>query len=90
MTKRELMKNHILSNVVSRLLENDFTGKYPHFRRVDRDCIELITFQTNKWSSSFTVEVSAIFPHGKDLQFADVFKRADVAMYENKRLTKLS
>lgn len=29
------------------------------------------------------------FEHGKDLQFADVFKRADVAMYENKRLTKL-
>ena len=66
MTNRELMKNHILSNVVSRLLENDFTGKYPHFRRVDRDCIELITFQTNKWGSSFTVEVSAIFPHAKD------------------------
>ena len=29
------------------------------------------------------------FEHGKDLQFADVFKRADAAMYENKRLTKL-
>ena len=29
------------------------------------------------------------FEHGKDLQFADVFKRADAAMSENKRLTKL-
>jgi diguanylate cyclase (GGDEF)-like protein len=28
------------------------------------------------------------FDPGKDLQFADVFKRADDAMYENKRLTK--
>ena len=66
MTNRELMKKHILSNVVSRLLENGFTGKYPHFRRIDGDCIELITFQTNKWGGSFTVEVSAIFPYAKD------------------------
>ena len=28
------------------------------------------------------------FEHGKDLQFADVFKRADNAMYENKRRMK--
>jgi diguanylate cyclase (GGDEF)-like protein len=28
------------------------------------------------------------FEQGKDLQFSDVFKRADNAMYENKRLTK--
>ncbi len=60
------MKKYILSNVVPALLENDFTGKYPHYRRIDGDCIELITFQTNKWGESFTVEVSTIFPHAKD------------------------
>ena len=31
----------------------------------------------------------SLFERGKDLHFADVFKRADAAMYENKRLTKL-
>jgi diguanylate cyclase (GGDEF)-like protein len=30
----------------------------------------------------------AIFDSGKDLRFADVFKRADAAMYENKNKTK--
>lgn len=66
MKNRELMKKYILSNVASILLENGFTGNYPHFRRINGDCIELITFQTNKSGGSFTVEVSAIFPHAKD------------------------
>ena len=66
MTNHEIMKKSIMSNVVSALAEKGFTGKYPHYRRIDRDCIELITFQTNKWGGSFTVEVSAIFPHSND------------------------
>ena len=47
------------------LKEHGFIGKYPNFRRKLDNCIELISFQTNKLGGSFTIEVSAVFP---DLQ----------------------
>lgn len=70
MTNPELMKEYILSFVVPSFIENGFTGKFPHYRKNDSDCIELITFQTNKHGGSFTVEVSAIFPRAKDTNCA--------------------
>ena len=42
--------------------EQGFTGRHPHFRRKLDNCIELISFQTNKWGGSFVIEVSAVFP----------------------------
>ena len=62
MTNNQIMKKHLELNVIGPLLAQGFTGKYPHFRRVKEDCIELISFQTNKHGGSFTVEVSAVFP----------------------------
>lgn len=62
MTNNQIMKKHLEHNVIGPLLAQGFTGKYPHFRRVKEDCIELISFQTNKHGGSFTVEVSAVFP----------------------------
>ena len=66
MTNNEIMKSFLEKEVVSQLSEIGFTGKYPHFQRKKENCIELISFQTNKWTGSFTVEVSAVFPNGKN------------------------
>ncbi len=70
MTNQELMKKYLLSDVASALLADGFTGTYPHYRKLGRDCIELVTFQTNKYGGSFTVEVSAVFPNRKDTNCA--------------------
>ena len=66
MTNREILKENLEKLVIEPLLKNGFTGRYPHFRRNRENCIELLSFQTNKWGGSFTVEVSAIFPNKKD------------------------
>lgn len=65
MTNRQIMLKVLNKNVIPKLLEQGFTGKYPDFRREKDDCIEFIGFQTNKWGGSFTIEVSAIFPNSK-------------------------
>jgi len=63
MTNNEMMKSHLQSLVIEPLLKKGFTGKYPHFRKAYTDCIELISFQSNKHGGSFTIEVSAVFPN---------------------------
>lgn len=65
MTNNEIMKSYLKKIVIAPLLDKGFTGKYPHFRKVDENCIELFTVQVNKWGGSFTIEVSAVFPNGK-------------------------
>ena len=69
MTNLQIMKKHLEASVIQPLLSQGFTGKYPHFRREKENCIELIAFQTNKYGGSFTVEVSAIFPHKEKKNF---------------------
>ncbi len=71
MTNNEIMKAHLHKIVIAPLLENGFTGKYPHFRRECDNCIELISFQTNKWGGSFTIEVSAVFPNSNNKNYAE-------------------
>ncbi len=62
MSNRDLMLSALKKHTFPLLKEQGFTGKYPHFRRKSEGCIELISFFTNKWGGSFTVEVSAVFP----------------------------
>lgn len=69
MTNLQIMKKYLETNVIEPLLSQGFTGKYPHFRKKKEDCIELISFQTNNYGGSFTVEVSAIFPDKKNKNF---------------------
>ncbi|MBE6677535.1 MAG: DUF4304 domain-containing protein [Ruminococcaceae bacterium] len=70
MTNNEKMKSYFKKLVIAPLFEEGFTGKYPHFRRVQKDCIELISVQTNKWGGSFTIEVSAVFPNSNNKNYA--------------------
>lgn len=70
MTNIQIMKKHLETIVLQPLYAQGFTGKYPHLRKDNGSCIELITFQTNKYGGSFTVEVSAVFPHKDNKNFA--------------------
>lgn len=65
MTNREIMLKTLKSTVIKDLKSQGFTGKYPDFKKTTPDCIELVSFQTNKYGGSFTVEVSAVFPNSK-------------------------
>ena len=65
MTNRQIMLKALNKKVLPPLLEQGFTGKHPHYRREKDDCIELISFDTNKWGGSFNIEVSAIFPNSE-------------------------
>ena len=62
MSNRSMMLSALKKHTLPLLAERGFTGKYPHFRKKCDDCIELVSFMTNKWGGSFTVEVSAAFP----------------------------
>ena len=62
MANREIMLSALKEHTFPLLKEHGFSGKYPNFRRKLDDCIDLISFQTNKWGGSFTIEVSAAFP----------------------------
>ncbi len=69
MTNKEMMRAALRKFTIPQLREHGFTGTYPHFRREKADCIELLSFQTNAWGGSFTVEVSAVFPGRPDTNY---------------------
>lgn len=66
MANRQIMLSALNEHTFPLLKKQGFTGKYPNFRRKTDNCIELISFQTNKWGGSFTIEVSAVFPGSAD------------------------
>ena len=69
MANREIMLSALKKHTFPLLKEQGFTGKYPNFRRKRDDCIELISFFTNKWGGSFTIEVSAVFPNSENKNY---------------------
>jgi hypothetical protein len=50
--------------VVPKLRERGFKGSFPHFRRMTRDKIDLLTFQFDKWGGGFVIEISKCPPNG--------------------------
>ncbi len=77
MTNRDIMLKALKSTVIKELKEQGFTGKYPHFKKKKEDCIELISFFTNKYGGSFTLEVSAVFPNSKVTNLSDLNAQVD-------------
>ncbi|MBO5402883.1 MAG: DUF4304 domain-containing protein [Clostridia bacterium] len=71
MSNNEIMKSYLKKLVIAPLLDDGFTGKYPHFRRTGEDHIELVSFQTNKWGGSFAVEVSCVFPDSTNKNYVE-------------------
>lgn len=69
MTNRQIMLSALKKYTFPIFAEKGFTGKYPNFRRKLDNCIELISFQTNKWGGSFVIEVSAVFPDSENKNY---------------------
>ncbi len=70
MTNRQIMLNALKKHTFPVLMAQGFTGNHPNFRRKLENCIELISFQTNKWGGSFTIEVSAVFPNSENKNYS--------------------
>lgn len=69
MSNRSTMLSALRTNTLPILRAKGFIGRYPHFRRFREDRIDLISFFSNKWGGSFTVEVSAAFPTAADTNY---------------------
>ena len=61
MSQSQKMRRALQKYVLPKLLEEGFTGKYPHYKKETENWIDLLSFLTNKWGNSFTVEVSTVF-----------------------------
>ncbi len=73
MSQSQKMRATLKKLVIPSLLDRGFVGEYPHYKKIYDDRIELLSFETNKWGNSFTVEVSTLFlPSSKrDNNFSD-------------------
>lgn len=61
MSQSQKMRKALNKYVIPNLTEKGFVGKYPHYKKIYDDRIELLVFDTNKWGNSFTVGISTIF-----------------------------
>lgn len=61
MTQSQKMRAALSKYVFPNLIEKGFVGKYPLFKRIYSDRIELIDFGANKLGNSFGVAISTVF-----------------------------
>lgn len=61
MSQSQKMRSALNKLVIPKLLERGFEGKYPHYKKIYDDRIELLVFDTNNWGNSFIVEISTVF-----------------------------
>lgn len=61
MSQSQKMRRALSKYVIPNLTEKGFSGKYPHYKKIYEDRIELLVFETNSWGNSFTVEISTVF-----------------------------
>lgn len=57
MSKREQMREAIKTYVIPYIRQKGFKGSYPHFRRVNKDKLEIISFQFSFFSEKFTISL---------------------------------
>ena len=62
MSQSSKMNDALKKNVIAPLQSLGFNGKFPHYRKVYDNRIELFVIEKNKWGNSFTIEVSTIYP----------------------------
>jgi diguanylate cyclase (GGDEF)-like protein len=70
------------------LQNSDLANREILFEQFDRNCAQSLVNETARISVRIALGF-ARFEAGKDQCFADVFKRADEAMYRNKRMSKM-
>lgn len=56
--ERDLMIKELKLFVIPYLKEIGFTGKFPHFRRINKERIDLLTFQFDKYGGGFAIEIA--------------------------------
>ncbi len=61
MSQSQKMQKALYEYVIPNLTAKGFIGKYPHYKKLYENRIELLVFQTNNLGNSFTVEVSTVF-----------------------------
>jgi hypothetical protein len=71
MPTREEMIVAIKNVVVPELRERNFTGPFPHFRRLRPEQIDLLSFQFDKWGGGFVVEISKCDPGGVTMSWGE-------------------
>jgi hypothetical protein len=67
MPGRKEMILELKSKVIPVLKEFGFNGTFPHFRRINGDKINLLTFQFDKWGGGFCIEITNGNPKGFNL-----------------------
>ena len=63
MTQSQKIKKALEENVIPKLLADGFVGKYPNYRKVYPDRIELISFPKYKYGNAFYVLASIAYPN---------------------------
>ena len=63
MTQAQKMNKALEREVITKLKADGFEGKFPHYRRVFPDRIELISFPKDKYGNAFHVVASVAYPN---------------------------
>jgi hypothetical protein len=58
------MINTLKEIVIPVLRGNGFKGSLPHFRRISKEKVDLITFQFDKYGGGFIIEIAVCPPEG--------------------------
>jgi Domain of unknown function (DUF4304) len=69
--ERKKMDAALKQVVIPILREQGFKGSLPHFRRVNKNSIDLITFQFNRWGGSFVVELATCPKEGTTMYWGE-------------------
>ncbi|WP_409369208.1 DUF4304 domain-containing protein [Lysinibacillus sp. 38-6] len=57
--------------VVPYLRKHGFKGTFPHFRRLNEENIDLVTFQFNRYGGSFVVELAVCGKNGTTMSWGE-------------------
>ena len=71
-SSRLAMNNALKKIVVPYLREHGFKGSFPHFRRQNKENIDLISFQYNRYGGSFTVNLATCPPDGINTEWGSI------------------
>ncbi|WP_409290449.1 DUF4304 domain-containing protein [Peribacillus sp. SCS-37] len=69
--ERTMMNTAIKQLVIPILRQQGFKGSLPHFRRLNENNVDLITFQFNKWGGSFVVELAVCPKNGTTMDWGE-------------------
>lgn len=62
--EKQEMKKYLSEKVIPVLRQNGFKGSFPHFRRILKDRINLLTFQFDRDGGGFVIEIANCSPSG--------------------------